>query len=745
MKIINFSIFFLVLTYLYSCSGTFSDKQSKEDHFIDSLVTIMTLEEKIGQMTLFTSNWDVTGSHLRESYIEDIKTGRCGNIFNAITVEYNTKLQKIAVEKTRLGIPMLFGYDVIHGYKTIFPIPLAEACSWDLKLMEKTARYAAMEMAASGLNWTFSPMVDISRDPRWGRVAEGAGEDPYLGSLIAQARVKGFQGNDLKDTLTVAACVKHFAAYGAPQAGRDYHSVDMSERTLFEVYLPPYKAAVDAGVASVMTSFNDLNGIPSTGNKWLLTGILRNQWGFNGVIVTDYTSINELVPHGFARDEKHAAELAVNAGVDMDMQGAVFYNHIKDLMNEGKIKEELINKSVKRILKLKYDLGLFEDPYCYLDETREKRIVLSKEIMAVALESAQKSVVLLKNDLFNGKKILPLAQNTRKIAVIGPLANNKRDMLGTWHASGDTSAVITIVEGLKKHFPLASVFSAKGCATMGNDKSGFSEALAAARKAEVIVLALGENFIQSGEAASRSNIDLPGVQNELAEKIMNMGKPTIALILAGRPLTINKISEEATAILYTWHLGTMGGEAIAKILNGEINPSAKLVTTIPRNVGQVPIFYNTKNTGRPFDPDEKFTSKYLDVPNEPLYPFGYGMSYTSYLYKELSVYPGKIKAGEYANVVVKITNTGNRKGDEIVQLYIKDKVASVVRPVKELKDFRKISLEPGETKTVEFEITPEKLAFYNAEMKRIVEPGEFEIMVGTSSDEYLSSKLVVIE
>ena len=729
--------------FFFSCKQ--QSKVNEKERFIDSLMAEMTVEEKIGQMTLLTSGWSQTGPTMSENYQELIRQGKCGNVFNALTVEYNRKLQKMAVEETRLGIPLLFGYDVIHGFKTIFPIPLAESCSWNPGLMKKSAMLASMEAAASGVNWTFNPMVDITRDPRWGRIAESPGEDPYLGSIIARAKVKGHQGEDLSDPLTLAACVKHMAAYGDPRAGRDYNTVDMSERKLKSVYLPPYKAAVDAGAASVMTSFNELFGVPASGSKYLLTDILRDQWNFDGMVVSDYTSIQEMIPHGYARNEKHSGELALKAGVDMDMQGETYLNHLEQSLEEGKVTEDQINQAVRKILGMKYDLGLFEDPYRYLDEEREEKLVHSDSLMQHALRSAKESVVLLKNDAYQGSKLLPLAKDLSSIALIGPLADNQTDMLGTWHASGTDSLVTTVKAGLQNEFPDTRISYARGCGFTGDDKSGFQEAVAAARQSDVIVMAVGENYQQSGEAASRADLGLPGVQLDLVKELFATGKPVVVLVMAGRPLAIPWIDKNVPAILNTWHLGTRAGDAIADILSGETNPSGKLTATFPRDVGQVPIFYSVKNTGRPFDKDNKYTSKYLDMPNEPLYPFGYGLSYTTFEYSDMKLNKQEIGFNDSLTIKVKVRNSGKYQGEEIVQLYTRDMVGSVTRPVKELKGFKKILLEPGQQKLVEFTISADDLRFYDAKMNYTAEAGKFKAFVGTSSSNVMEAGFELVK
>jgi beta-glucosidase len=730
----NKAVFFTIMLAM-ALQTTQGQQETNDRSFIDSLMSEMTVEEKIGQLTLFTSDWTTTGPSLKDDYEKDVKEGRCGNIFNAHTVKYNRKLQEIAVNESRMGIPLLFGYDVIHGYKTAFPIPLGEACSWDLELIEKSARLAAEEGAAGGLNWTFNPMVDISYDPRWGRVAEGAGEDPYYGALVAKAKVRGHQQDNLASPKTLAACMKHFAAYGAPEAGRDYNTVNMSERRLREVYLPPFKAAVDEGVATVMTAFNELNGVPATANSFLFKDILREEWGYEGMVVTDYTAINELVPHGFARDEKHAGELSLIAGIDMDMQGAVFYNYLKESLEEGKVTLQQIDAAVKNVLKLKADLGLFDDPYRYLDEQREKETILSEEHMEHALDAAKKSLVLLKNEPPEGEKLLPLQNIENKtIALIGPLGDNKEDMTGTWWASADIESIVTVKEGLEKRYPDAEIITIEGADTEGEETSGFEEAIKAAELADVVIMAIGENKLQSGEAASRTEIDLPGKQKDLVKAIHKTGKPIISVVFAGRPLAINWMEEKIPAILYAWHPGTRAGDAVAEVLSGDYNPSAKLVTTFPRNTGQIPLYYNAKKTGRPFDADNKYTSKYLYTPNEPLYPFGYGLSYTDFEYSDIDISHQTLKPGEQLTATVTLTNTGDFAGKEVAQCYIRDLVGSVTRPVKELKGFEMVELQPGEAKEVTFTITPAMLKFYNQQMEYVAEEGAFKLFIGTSSE-----------
>jgi beta-glucosidase len=729
--------FFLIISsllFLTACtspqppgSTSASADDSRRERFIDSILKQMTLEEKIGQMTLFTSDWDVTGPTMRSNYKEDIRSGKVGNIFNAYTVKYNRELQRIAVEETRMRIPLLFGYDVIHGHRTIFPIPLAESCSWDLAAMENSARIAAAEASAEGINWTFAPMVDIARDPRWGRIAEGAGEDTYLGMQIAKAKVRGFQGASLSDTNTVVACAKHYAAYGAAQAGRDYHTVDLSQQTLRDIYLPPFKACVDAGAGTFMTSFNEINGVPSTASPFLLRHVLHEEWNFRGFVVTDYTGINEMVPHGFAADEKHAGELAVTAGVDMDMQGAVYYKHLKKSLEEGKVKQEHIDEAVRRILRIKYDLGLFADPYRYLSESREAAAVLTQANLDAARDMASKSCVLLKNE----NNILPLGNET-SIALIGPLANSKTDMIGSWSAAGDGSKATSLLEGIQAR-PGTNVVYAKGCNVNDDTTTYFSQAITAARGAQVVVMVLGEDRNMSGEAASRADISLPGVQQQLFDEIMKTGKPVVVVLMNGRPLAIPQLDAKASAILEAWFGGTMAGHAVADVLYGDYNPSGKLTATFPRSVGQIPIFYNMKNTGRPYEANNKYTSKYLDIPNTPLYPFGYGLSYTTFEYSDLRLDKQTLSFSDSLNVSVNVKNTGSREGEEIVQLYTHDLVGSVTRPVRELKGFQKIALKAGESKTVIFTLRARDLVFTNSQLVTQAEAGTFEVYAGPNS------------
>ncbi|TQV86332.1 beta-glucosidase BglX [Exilibacterium tricleocarpae] len=707
------------------------------DPFIDALLAKMTLEEKIGQLNLLTSGWDVTGPTMNEDYKDDIAAGKVGAVFNAFTASYTRSLQKIAVEQTRLGIPLLFGYDVIHGHRTIFPISLGEAASWDLAAIEAAARVAATEAAAEGVHWTFAPMVDIARDPRWGRISEGSGEDVYLSTQIATARVKGFQGEDLAALDTLLACAKHYAAYGQAQGGRDYHTTDMSERELWDTYLPPFQATVEAGVATLMTAFNDLNGVPTTGSAYLLDDILKTRWGFEGFVVTDYTSINEMVPHGFARDNRHATQLAINTGVDMDMQGAVFVDHLKALVLEGKVARDRIDAAARKILAMKYRLGLFDDPYRYMDEDRQQREIYKPENLQAARDMARKSMVLLKN----ADGLLPLRKNGLSLAVIGPLADSKADMIGSWAAAGDRhDKPVTLLEGIRAAVgddTKVTYARGGGYEFDDTDRSGFADAMAIARTADVIILAMGEKWDMTGEAASRTSLDLPGTQPALMRALRELGKPMVLVLMNGRPLTINWAATEVDAILETWYAGTMGGFAIADVLFGDYNPSGKLPVTFPRSVGQIPLYYNMKNTGRPYDVngvEQKYRSRYIDSPNTPLYPFGYGLSYTTFTYSEIRLDSAQMAAGGTLTASVTVTNSGARDGEEVVQLYVRDLVGSVTRPVRELKGFQKIMLKKGQSQTVTFALQPADLAFHRRDMSYGAEAGEFKLFIGGSSE-----------
>ena len=724
-----------------SCSGGSQQQSPKRflssdkviEHKVDSVLKLMTLEEKIGQMNQLTGDGEVTGPiTLAASYQEAIKKGQVGSMLNINGAAYTRKIQKIAVEQSRLGIPLIFGYDVIHGYKTIFPIPLGEAASFDLQSIEQSARVAAIEAAASGQHWTFAPMVDIARDPRWGRVMEGAGEDPYYGSLVATARVKGFQGENLADTSTIMACAKHFVAYGAAMSGRDYNTVDISNRTLYEVYLPPFKAALDAGVATFMSSFNELNGVPVTGNKEMIHDLLKGKWGFDGIVVSDWASIMELMPQGIVANPYEAADLAMNAGIDMDMEAHIYTAELPKLLKDGKVTEAQIDDAVRRILRMKFKLGLFDDPYRYCDTLREKEQVLSQGHLDIARDATRKSMVLLKN---NG--VLPLSKDVKSIAVIGPLADDQLDMIGTWSARGEAKDVVTLLTAIKAKLPKATINYAKGCEIEGDSKADFAQALAVARRSDVVVVVVGEAAMMSGEALSRAYLDLPGVQRELVLALNALHKPMVVVMMNGRPLTIEWMDQQVPAILEAWLPGTMGGPAIADVLFGDYNPSGKLPMTFPRSTGQIPLFYYQKNTGRPRIDSVRYTSKYIDSPNTPLYPFGYGLSYTKFDYSDFGISSPTIGMNDTLTVSVNVKNSGKYDGAEVVQLYIRDMVGSVTRPVKELKGIKKIFLKVGEEANVKFKLTAHDLAFYTRDMEFKAEPGDFKVFVGSNSADLL--------
>lgn len=720
---------------------------------VDSVLKLMTLEEKLGQLNLPSSGDITTGASQSSDIAKKIQEGKVGGLFNIKTVAKIREVQKIAVEKSRLGIPLIFGMDVIHGYETTFPIPLGLSSSWDMDLIEKTAQMAAKEATADGINWTFSPMVDISRDPRWGRVSEGAGEDVFLGSKIAAAMVKGYQQDDLTRNNTMLACVKHFALYGAPEAGRDYNTVDMSRMRMYNEYLPPYKAAIDAGVGSVMVSFNEIDGVPATGNKWLLTDLLRKDWGFNGFVVTDYTGIEEMMYHGIG-DLQQVSAQALKAGSDMDMVAEGFLGTLKKSVAEGKVSMDDIDKAVKRILTAKFKLGLFDDPYKYCDLSRPEKDVFTAENRAFARKVGAESMVLLKNE----NNVLPL-KKSGTIALVGPLANTAVNMAGTWSVATKQDKSNPLLEGLKTVAGKdATILYAKGSnidydleyekrVTMfgktiprdgRTDKQLLDEALSIAKKADVIVAALGEPAEMSGECSSVTNLQIPQVQKDLLQALLETGKPVVLVLFTGRPLAIVEENQKVPAILNVWFPGSEAGLAISDVLFGDVNPSGKLTATWPMNVGQVPVFYNHKNTGRPIGNKEgkfeKFKSNYLDVRNEPLYPFGYGLSYTNFRYDNLNLSSNTMSTGGSITVSVDVTNTGVFDGKEVVQLYVRDVVGSVTRPVKELKGFKKVLLKQGETKTVSFEITENDLKFYNSNLDYIAEPGTFQVFVGTNSD-----------
>ncbi|HEX7295938.1 MAG TPA: glycoside hydrolase family 3 N-terminal domain-containing protein [Pyrinomonadaceae bacterium] len=701
---------------------------------INALLAKMTFEEKLGQLQQLDGEGN---GNFRPEHLDLARKGLLGSTLNVRGAQRSNQLQRVAVEESRLKIPLIFGFDVIHGYRTIFPIPLGESASWDPVTVEKGASVAAAEARSAGVHWTFAPMVDIARDARWGRIAEGAGEDPFLGMAMAAARVRGFQGADYSAQDKVVACAKHFVAYGAAEGGRDYNTTDMSENTLRSIYFPPFKAAVDAGVGTLMSAFNDLNGVPTSGNPFTLTRVLRGEWKFDGFVVSDYTAVQELINHGLAANGKDAAQHALTAGVDMEMVSRLFNQNGSALVKEGKLNQSTIDEAVRRILRIKFRLGLFDRPYA--DEARERAQILSADNVAAARAAAARSFVLLKND----RGLLPLSKQTKSIAVIGPLGDSKTDMIGSWSGDGKADDAVTLLAGIKSVAPNATVAYAKGCDVNGDSSEGFAEAVRIAQQADVVVMAVGESADMSGEAASRSSLDLPGRQLDLLKAIQQTGKPMIAVLMNGRPLTIPWLANNAGAILETWFSGTQGGNAIADVLFGDVNPGGKLPATFPRTVGQVPIYYNHKNTGRPPVENQKYTSKYLDSPWTPLYPFGFGLSYTQFRISNLQLSGANIRPDGRVTVSVDVENTGQRAGDEVVQLYIRDVAASVTRPVKELKGFQRIALQPGAKRRVEFVLGPEHFGFYNRDLKFVVEPGEFKIMVGANSQDVIETSLIV--
>lgn len=707
---------------------------------IDSLLKLMTLEEKLGQLNQVIGTHPPGGEErISEDQASLIGEGRIGSFLGIIGAKETGRIQRIAVEQSRLHIPLLFGLDVIHGFRTVFPIPLAEASTWNPPLIEQEARAAASEASAAGIQWTFAPMVDIARDPRWGRIAEGAGEDPFLGSAMSAARVRGFQGKDVRDQGTLLACAKHFAAYGAAEAGRDYNTAEVSERTLREIYLPPFKAAVDAGVWTLMSAFDDIAGIPSSANRWLLTDVLRGEWGFKGFVVSDWDAIGELQNHRVAGSRSEAGVLALNAGVDMDMVSEIYQNEMQDAVRSKQLSEDVVNLSVRRVLRAKFAYGLFENPYRNCDTLREKREMLTPEHIALARTMAQQSIVLLKNK----KGVLPLDTSIGTIALIGPLADNRIDPLGPWDAVGRPEDVVTVLEGMKQTVsPQTKILTAKGCEITG-DSTDFAPALRIARQSDVVVAVLGEERDMTGEASSRSNLDLPGKQSELLKALRGTGKPIILVLMNGRPLILTSVSENADAIVEAWFLGIESGNALADILFGAVSPSGKLPVSFPRSTGQIPLYYNHRSTGRPIVDSDRFTSRYLDIPNTPLYPFGYGLSYTGFKYDNLRLSSAFITVNQSIRATVDVENTGKRTADEIVQLYIEDEVASIARPVEELKGFRRITLRPGEKQSVEFVIMPDDLSLYDRSMHKIVEPGGFKVFVGRNSVDVLETRFVV--
>jgi beta-glucosidase len=718
------ALFVLALALVLLPTSAQVRKQDFESR-INALLAKMTLAEKLGQLQQLDGE---ANGNFRPEHREMIRKGLLGSTLNVRGAQKTNELQAIALKESRLKIPVLFGFDVIHGYRTIFPVPLAEASSWDPIIAERSAGIAAAEARSAGVHWTFAPMLDIARDARWGRIVEGSGEDPFLGSAMARARVRGFQGPDYSAPDKVLACAKHWVAYGAAEAGRDYNTTEVSERTLRETYFPPFKAAVDEGVGTFMSAFNDLDGVPASANSFTLTSVLRNEWKFDGFVVSDYTSVEELMKHGVAANEQEAASEALTAGVDMEMVSRLYNKHGAELLRGGKLSQATIDEAVRRILRIKFRLGLFEHPYA--DEALERSTIMRRENLAAAREIAARSLVLLKND----RETLPLNKNVKSIALIGPLADNQKDMLGSWTGDGQDADAVTLLAGIKTRVAAATKINyAKGCDIDGPSLAGIDEAVRAARESEVIIVAIGESAAMSGEASSRSSLDLPGRQLELVQALQATGKPVVVVLMNGRPLTINWIAENTPAILETWFAGTQAGNAIADVLFGDVNPGGKLPVTFPRSVGQEPLYYNHKNTGRPPDANNKYTSKYLDAPWTPLFPFGYGLSYTQFQLSNLKLSQQSIRSSGTLAVSVEITNTGKRSGDAVVQLYLRDVAASVTRPVRQLEGFQRVTLQPGEKRQIDFTLKPEQLGIYNREMKFVVEPGEFKVMVGQSS------------
>jgi len=748
-----------------SCSLNYANNLNSEpgevdvvESKIDSLLQIMTLDEKIGQLNQYSVGSELTGPGAKsgrdQARIDLLNSGQVGSVLNLLGAEETRKLQKQVVENSRLGIPLLFSYDVVHGYKTMFPIPLGESASWDLEAIKKSATISAQEASSAGLHWTFAPMVDIGRDARWGRVMEGAGEDPYLGSQIAMARVNGFQGDDLSDNYTIAACAKHFAGYGFVESGKDYNNVYVGKSLLLNTIVPPFKAANEAGVATYMNAFNDIDGVPSTANDYLLKDLLKQSWGFDGFVVSDWNSIGEMVEHGTAANKQDAATYAINAGTDMDMEADTYIEHLKTAVEAGHVKESVINDAVSRVLRIKYRLGLFDDPYRYSNVEREKATLLHKDNIETSRDIARKSIVLLKNE----RNLLPL-KNPKNIAVIGPLAKDKDSPLGNWRAAAEGNSAISFYEGITEALSETKINYAEGCKlSIGpnnffqetiveqNDRSGFAEAKQVAKNAEVVFMVLGETAYMSGEARSRVDIGLPGLQLELLQEVYKVNKNIVLVLMNGRPLTIPWEAENIPTILETWHLGSEAGHAIADVITGKYNPSGKLPMSFPRNVGQLPIYYNHKNTGRPStDPGIVFYTHYGDMDNAPLYPFGYGIGYSDFEYTGLQIKQYEITSGDTLSVNVTVSNNGEMDGEEVVQLYIQDLVGSITRPVKELKHFEKVFIKSGERKEVSFEITAEDLSFYRKDFSYGTEPGAFKVFVGGNSRDVKTVKFELIE
>lgn len=720
-------------------------ENERMEQFVDSVLALMTLEEKLGQLNQPGGPGAQTGPAERAGSDADVRAGRIGSFLGVWGAAHTRSLQRIAVEESRLRIPLLFAHDVIHGFRTIFPVPLAEAASFDPAAVQGSARIAAIEAAAHGVMWTYAPMVDIARDPRWGRIVEGSGEDPYLGSVMAAARVRGFQGDDLTANNTLMATAKHFVAYGGAEGGRDYNTVDLSPITLHEIYLPPFHAAIQAGAGSVMGAFNEISGIPMHAHDQLIDGLLRETWGWNGVLVSDYTGVMELLRHGVAAHPADAGLLAIRAGVDVDMVSRIYLEHLPAMVRSGRLAEEEVDQAVRRVLRAKYRLGLFQNPYGRPDPERERAVTLTAAHLQAARELARKSIVLLKNDPRQGAPLLPLRKDLGTIAVIGALAADQRSTLGSWAAAGRAEEAVSVLDGIRAAVGSGSrVLYAKGAEVEGEDKSGFEEALRIARTADAVILVVGEHHDMSAEARNRTSLDLPGVQLELAQAIVAVGKPTVAVLMNGRPLSIAWLHQNVPAILETWFLGVQMGPAVADVLFGDYNPGGKLPVSFPRNVGQVPIYYNHKNTGRPPSETERYTSKYIDVPWTPLYPFGHGLSYTTFQYRNLSLNTQRLGALDSVRVSIEVVNAGQRAGDEVVQLYLSDEVRSITPPVRELRGFQRVHLQRGESRTVTFTLGSADFAFYDLDLRRVVEPGYFTVQVGGSSTSGLRARFEIV-
>ena len=709
---------------------------------VDSVLAGLTLQEKIGQLVQYSGGWSTgpSGRRISDEQRQIIRAGQTGSLLNVTGAAETHELQRIAVEESRARIPLLFGLDVIHGFKTTFPIPLAEAASWDPDAVELSARVSATEAAASGVHWTFAPMVDIARDPRWGRIAEGSGEDPYLGARMAAARVRGFQGASLRDPASIIACAKHYAGYGGAEGGRDYNTADIPQRTLRDVYLVPFKAALDAGAQTFMASFNEIDGVPSSGSRFLLTTILRDEWKFDGFVVSDWNSIGELIPHGFAANPGEAAERAINAGLDMDMESHCYRDSLESLVRQGRVTIATLDEAVRRVLRVKFRLGLFSDPYHGATPERERQELRNPAHVAAARKMARESIVLMKN----AGSLLPLPPNLKSIAVIGPLASNHGDLVGTWAGPTDTNDVVTLLDGIRETAPGAQVTYVQGCSIAGAETTGIASAAAAARQSEVVILAVGESEDMSGEASCRSSLELPGRQKDLVREVCATGKPVVVIFMNGRPLDLSWEQNHVPAILETWFLGHEAGHAIADVLFGAYAPTGRLPVTFPRSVGQVPIYYNHKNTGRPTDDQEHYTSRYLDLPSSPLYPFGFGLTYTSFRYADLRIARETVKAADTLLVTITLTNTGLRAGDETVQLYVRDEVGSVTRPVRELKCFQRVHLNAGGSTVVTLSLPVDALAFTGLDMRHRVEPGMFTVYVGPNAAEGLQGRFQVV-